>query len=224
MTPSSSVELESRNACLFDTTCTRKSEGCLKNSKVVGWIVVEGYRCEHSFGNRSCDVTMTSQECLEYVMTSEKMSGMLHDVNDTSYTTSELCKHLIALCVIPIGYVERVGVSIKLKPAQTSLNIKKWRHWKTCGRQERWKIFFKEHVKTLEGVWSTKGGGKACVSIKLKPAQTSLNHGMFWHWNCDFVCLWFWHRIQDSWFVLQITLTDSEESYIRKKGKVEQQG
>ena len=38
--------------------------------------------------------------------------------------TSELCKHLTILCVIPLGCVERVSVSIKIKPAQTSLNIK----------------------------------------------------------------------------------------------------
>ena len=34
--------------------------------------------------------------------------------------------------------------------------------------------------------------------------------------------LWFWHMIQDSWLVPQITLTDSADSYTRKKREVEQ--
>ena len=38
MTPPISVELESRNAYLFDTACTRKIKGSLKTSKVVGWM------------------------------------------------------------------------------------------------------------------------------------------------------------------------------------------
>ena len=48
---------------------------------------------------------------------------------------------------------------------------------------------------------------------------------MFWHWkpwNCDFVELWLWHSIQDSFFVPQIALTDSAESYVRQKGEAEQ--
>ena len=39
--------------------------------------------------------------------------------------------------------------------------------------------------------------------------NNDIRHGMFWHWNCDFVIV-----AQNSRFVPQITLTDFAESYI----------
>ena len=64
------------------------------------------------------------------------MSGMSNDVRKEyleCYMTSELCKNLIVLCLIPLGSVKRVGVSIKLKPAQTKLVAMKTHSFQTSG-------------------------------------------------------------------------------------------
>ena len=31
----------------------------------------------------------------------------------------------------------------------------------------------------------------------MRETITYAEHGMFWHWHCDFVELQLWHRIQD---------------------------